>query len=432
MGVYLKDVLDISPGARRFLLSEALYGIGIGLYTLVLNYHLLAMGIGEAKIGAIASTGILVLGALAIPLSMLANRIGRKPILVSGVLLIGSGVYLFSAGDELIHFYCAQIMVSIGFACIETTEVPLLFSYSRSRREETQVFSLMFAVFTMFVGGGTLLAGLIPEWISSGGEGSPYKPVLWCASAVFIGLGLIRALWLPKETRGAARNGRNKLAPSEEGVQAAEAVASPHTGKPAKAVRGRPSKAVWTLAFYMLLSGISFALIGGFNNVIAKQRLGWDDSSISLLLTVNGLVLFFASLLTPWVLEKFGIAKPFKWMYFGGALLAFILSLQLPVAAFAVLLLVRGGGFTMLSNMIDSQSMSALPEKDRNLFAGMRSVFRSVGSAGATYTTGFLLAGGHAALPFALTGVMLLIGYVYYYRFVRPLLQDKETGGHTT
>jgi len=438
---YFRETLQMSEGARRFLTSEALYGIGIGLYTLVLNYYLLAMGLTEAKVGGIVSTGILVMGGLAIPVSLLAGKAGRKPLLVSGVFAVAGGVALFASGSGEIRFYAAQILISMGLCCIETTEVQLLFSYSRSRKEETRSFSLMFAVFTMFVGAGTLLGGMIPGWLSGSadpeGAAAGYRAVLFCAAGTLAALGLLRALWLPPEHRG----GRMAEANSEGGLTAQAAGSRQSAGSaatPQESGRGpktfvwrKPSRTVWTLACYTFISGISFAMIGGFLNVMVKHRTGWEDSAISLLLTANGILLFIASLLTPWVLERFGTAKAFRWVYLGNALLAFVLSMQLPVAMFAMLLLMRGGGFTMLSNMIDSQSMSALHERDRNIYAGMRSVFRSVGSAGATYTAGLLLAGGRVELPFAVTGVMLLLGYGYYYKFVQPLLQHKETGGHT-
>lgn len=78
MSFYIKDLLQLSTGVRRFLISEAFYGIGIGLYTLVLNLHLLFRGLREDEIGALVSMGILIMGVLAIPVSLLANRTGRK------------------------------------------------------------------------------------------------------------------------------------------------------------------------------------------------------------------------------------------------------------------------------------------------------------------------------------------------------------------
>lgn len=55
------------------------------MYTMVLNLHLLAQHIMPDDIGSLASLGILIMGAGALPASMLANRIGRKTVLVSAI-----------------------------------------------------------------------------------------------------------------------------------------------------------------------------------------------------------------------------------------------------------------------------------------------------------------------------------------------------------
>lgn len=54
----------------------------------------------------------------------------------------------------------------------------------------------------------------------------------------------------------------------------------------------------------------------------------------------------------------------------------------------------------MLSNLLDSQLMSAFKERERNLYAGMRSVFRSLGSSAAALLTGWILIGQDYEIPF--------------------------------
>lgn len=78
MSDYFRGLLRLPSGVRRFLMTESLYGIGIGLYSLVLNLHLLSKGLKEDQVGALVSVGILIMGILAIPVSLLANRYGRK------------------------------------------------------------------------------------------------------------------------------------------------------------------------------------------------------------------------------------------------------------------------------------------------------------------------------------------------------------------
>ena len=56
--------VSLSPGVKRFLATESLYGLSIGMFTLILNLHLIEMGISEKQIGFITSMGILAEGDL--------------------------------------------------------------------------------------------------------------------------------------------------------------------------------------------------------------------------------------------------------------------------------------------------------------------------------------------------------------------------------
>jgi Na+/melibiose symporter-like transporter len=79
--------------------------------------------------------------------------------------------------------------------------------------------------------------------------------------------------------------------------------------------------------------------------------------------------------------------------------------------------------------MIDSQSMSAIAEQKRDIFAGVRSVFRSLGLAASTYGTGVILQHKNYILPFFYTGCVLVISGIYFWFWVRPLLEER---GKTT
>lgn len=406
MSFYIKDLLQLSTGVRRFLISEAFYGIGIGLYTLVLNLHLLFRGLREDEIGALVSMGILIMGVLAIPVSLLANRIGRKKLLVTGVFFIAAGNVLFALSDELIWFYAAQILVSAGLTLVETTEIQLLFHYCRSRKEEARAFSLMFAVFTAFTGLGTLAAG----YISKGFEGSSgYEISLLLTGLVLVLHGIIRAFWLPAERRHLEEETEGGL-PSK-GLSRLTAPISSGT--------------LWMFAVFMALLGGCIAMTGSFLNVIVKFRLDWMDDQVSLILAIGAIVLFVCSLMTPYVMERFGYNTAILSVFIVNMLLFAALSMILPVWLFVALFLLRGGGVTMLSNLLDSLLMSAFNEQERNLYAGMRSVFRSLGSSGATLVSGMILARQDYRLPFLATAGVLLICGLYYVWWIRPVLSKR-------
>ncbi|BBH22407.1 hypothetical protein Back11_37520 [Paenibacillus baekrokdamisoli] len=405
MSDYLKDLLRLPVGVRRFLMTEALYGIGIGMYALVLNLHLLSKGLKEDQIGALVSVGILIMGALAIPISIFANRVGRKRLLVTGILFVAAGNMLYALSGEIAYFYLAQALVSIGFTLVETTEVQLLFHYCASRKEEMRAFSLMFAVFTAFTGAGTLIAGYLP---TGAGNGIGYQIPLLLAGLVLLIQGIIRGFWLPAESN-VARN-ENRQGKSRERLSSW------------KLKLKLPKRKLWLFSLFMALLGGALAMTGSFLNVIVKYRLNWMDDKVSLLLAVTGIVLFMSSLLTPYVLERFGSNTAILSVFIINIFLFSALFWLMPVWMFTILFLLRGGGATMLSNLVDGELMSTFKEQERNLFAGMRSVFRSIGSSGATYFAGWMLTGGDYRMPFLLTAAALVVGLLYYMRWVRPIL----------
>ncbi|WP_098742284.1 MFS transporter [Paenibacillus sp. EZ-K15] len=410
MSFYIKDLLQLSTGVRRFLISEAFYGIGIGLYTLVLNLHLLFRGLREDEIGALVSMGILIMGVFAIPVSLLANRTGRKKLLVTGVFFIAAGNVLFAVSDDLLWFYAAQILVSTGLTLVETTEIQLLFHYCRSRKEEARAFSLMFAVFTAFTGLGTLAAG----YISKGFEGSRgYEVSLLLTGLVLVLHGIIRAFWLPSERRDL-----DEEAPTASSSKGISRLTGPLS-----------SGTLWLFAVFTALLGGCIAMTGSFLNVIVKFRLDWMDDQVSLILAIGAILLFICSLMTPYVMERFGYNTAIISVFIVNMLLFAALYMILPVWLFVGLFLLRGGGVTMLSNLLDSLLMSAFNEKERNLYAGMRSVFRSLGSSGATFVAGLILARQDYRLPFLATAGVLLLCGLYYVWWIRPVLSKRLNSG---
>lgn len=405
MRVYIKE-LRLSSGVRRFIISEIMLGIGIGLFMLVLNLHLLDLGVNEEQIGRIASVGALFMGLLGIPSGLLANYMGRKRMLVFGIALMGLSYLIFGLGTELWIFYAAQIIQSIGVTLLVTSEIQLLFRYCQSKKEETQSFSLLFAIFTLFTGLGTLIGGILPKWL--GGHTSIYQSSLLIAAAILFANALIRAVWLPKEPafispeiiKDFPRDTNEKHIPHKEA-------------------------SIWILSIFILLSGFAFGWVGNFLNIIVKFRLHLSDEWVSLALTLNGLFLFVGSLFMPYLLARWGIAKGFISIYAVNIILAYLLYLVLPNPIFIGILFLRSGLFALLTNMTESQSMSAVSEQKRNLFAGMRSVFRSLGFAGSTYLSGVILTHKNYTLPFLWTSLVILLNLIFFWIWVRPLLEEK-------
>ena len=150
-----------------------------------------------------------------------------------------------------------------------------------------------------------------------------------------------------------------------------------------------------------------------------------EDGGISGLLALSGFFFFVGSMAMPYIVERWGSRRTFAFLFLYNALVVALMAVAMPAAAFAVLLLLRGTGFTMLNNLTDSECMSAVAEDDRNLFAGMRTVSRSIGNTIASYWAGYILAGSHYSLPFLLTAGAVLAGYAVYAWFVQGKLDRR-------
>ncbi|NHC40347.1 MFS transporter [Bacillus sp. MM2020_1] len=404
--------LTLPSGVKRFLATESLYGLSIGMFTLILNLHLIEMGITEKEIGLIISMGILVMGILAIPVSLLAKKTGRKKLLVTGITSIAIGCSIFAFAEGFAFFFLAQFVVSLGFTLVETTEIQLLFHYSRSKREETQAYSFLFAVFTAFTGAGTLIGGFLPHWIELSEKG--YQNTLIATSILFLLLAFVRGGLLPAEQRKKLVTEEDKDQPSENGVD--RKTLPQQEGKHSNDLKQR----ILLFAVFALITGGAVSCLQPYLNLFIKFRFDFSNEAVSILLALNGLALFIGSVFSPALIDRFGVKKTFLYIYMVNIILCFILFLNISPYIFSTLLIIRGGVFTMLTNLVDSLSMSSFKDEERDLYAGMRAVFRSIGSALAAFLVGTILAGKNYTLPFILASLLLFLGYVYFTYVIRP------------
>lgn len=404
--------LTLPSGVKRFLATESLYGLSIGMFTLILNLHLIEMGITEKQIGLITSMGILVMGIFAIPVSILAKKTGRKKLLVTGITSLAIGCCIFAFAESFAFFFFAQFVVSIGLTLVETTEIQLLFHYSRSKREETQAYSFLFAVFTAFTGAGTLIGGFLPNWIEFSERG--YQNTLVATSILFILLAFVRGGLLPAEQRRKTDTREDIDKCSEKGQEGMVFL------QPKVKHSGDLQQKLLFFAVFALITGGAVSCLQPYLNLFIKFRFDFSNEAVSMLLALNGFALFIGSVFSPALIDRFGVKKTFSYIYMVNIILCFILFLNIQPYIFSTLLLVRGGVFTMLTNLIDSLSMSSFKDEERDLYAGMRAVFRSIGSAVAAFLVGTILAGKNYTLPFFLACLLLLLGYAYFTYIIRP------------
>jgi DHA1 family multidrug resistance protein-like MFS transporter len=394
---YLRELALLPRGVKQFLMSEPFLGIALGLHGLLFNLHLLAHHVTEVEVGKITALGSIVMAVFAIPFGVIADRIGRKKILASGLSFITISYYLIAFGSSYYEFIIAQFILSFGLSMMISAETPLLFKYCHTKKEETQTYNMMFAVFTLFVGVGTLIGGFLPQVFDATRDDYQGTMIVMAISMTIV---TVARFFLPDENHVKREQNGNRFRVTLKQVF--------------------PSKKVLIYVGFSVFAGAAFAILIPFLNIIVKFRLDWTDPVVAILLTFNGFCLFLASFFTPYFLEKWGLRRLSFLLFFFTIVTSLLLAFVLPLSVFILFFLLRSGVFTALFNLVEGQALQATKDEERSLHASYRSIGKSLGSTIAAYIAGFILAAGNYWLPFLLSGIVVALAYFYY----RHLMYD--------
>lgn len=392
----------ISKQAKVYVGTEAVYGAAMGIYGFVLNLYFLSLGLSAVQIGAITSTGIVIMGACALPLGFLARRTGRKDMYAGGVLLIGANLVLYAI-CSLDWLLIPVVFVAVGMTMVEVSEVQVMYQSCEDDRERVTVFSISFATFSLCSALGTFLAGRLPQFIG-------YRGTLLAAGIITMAVGVLRWSMLADDRVPGARGKRR---------------------------RGRmPLRQVLDRRFFSFLAVIAFhgALtntIGPFSTLILKYRCGWPDSRISTALTLTSVCGFLFALYTPRLQRRLYHAAVYVGTY--AVLIAVLAAMAIigSIYVFAVLFVLRSGLEIMLKNMIDSVTYLTLEDPQKDIYAGARSLTKGSVGALTALVVGLLLDHGEVSLVFWLAVGLMTCAAALFIFFIAPLFQDKKNGERT-
>ena len=119
-------------------------------------------GVNPGQLGALFAAGLIGLTFGALLFGPLADRLGRKKILLISVLFFGLGSLLSAFSPNMLSLIILRLITGIGLGGAMPTAITLMSEYSPSTKKSTFV-TLMFCGFTIGSAlGGILSAQLIP------------------------------------------------------------------------------------------------------------------------------------------------------------------------------------------------------------------------------------------------------------------------------
>jgi AAHS family 4-hydroxybenzoate transporter-like MFS transporter len=212
----------------------------------------------RAVLGTVLSAGLVGMMAGALLFGPVADRIGRKPVLIASTLIFGVGSLLTATADSISSLSLFRLLTGIGMGGAMPNAIALTSEYMPSRQRATAVTAMMCGFSLGAAVGGFVAAALIPRfgWQAVFVTGGVF-PLVIAVIAVFLLPESIRFLLGQPTGRARADAYLQRVAP---GAVTATIAADPEAGNAGFVVarlftdrRALVTLLIWVIYFTNLL-----------------------------------------------------------------------------------------------------------------------------------------------------------------------------------
>jgi MFS family permease len=370
--------------------------VTINLYVDSLFHDSYVVGI----VAAMSAIGALVAG---VPVGMLADRVGRKPLLVVSGLVTPLTLVATALSTSLPLLIASGIFNGIAASAYWVTNLPML---TENTRADQRVGAMALNNFLLLGVGalGALIGGAVPQLVGAmtHQSASGTVPLRWgvLAAAFVVLLPALPLFWISEPRRS---RGRGEAAPAD-GVQVAPECVVPHeaatiavASKPVvetEAVEEAERGGIAGLFAGLLVPDVLFTTgegaVVGLLTIFFAERFFLQPGPLGVLVTVAGLVGGATSLAAPRIVERFGKLRMATTMQYASvpAILAIGFLPLLPLAAVAEFArqILRG----LFEPVYAAFAMERVSSRHRGTLSGFYSLTWSVGYSIGPITAGWL------------------------------------------
>jgi MFS family permease len=395
---YIARVRAFRPNAWKYLISLLIFGMGYGVYNILLNFYLRSLGYDETFMGLVATTASTTVLIAALPMGYLADILGRKRSLVISSLLIGPSIVLMVIFPSSAMFIAMNIVLGIGSSLGGVTTGPFLMENS-GEVERTYLFSIASGLQMAALSVGNWIGGYLPTWFGNLQDTAPTSPKAYAwaigVSGCLAFLAIIPRLMLK----------RNKVPGKEKTAFA-----------PVTFVRKNPGL-LSKLLLPMFVTSIGAGLIMPFMNIFFSTVHHQPDHTIGMIFAWGSLAMGVGFVLAPAFADRYGKIKvvvvtqalsiPFL------VLLGFSPWFGLSLTAYFVRVILMN----MSSPVYQTFVMEQVDDDSRAMVASLNSMVQSFGRAFSPIISGRLQVTSGFDLPFIGTIIMYVVSIAMYYVF---------------
>jgi MFS family permease len=377
---FISPFLHLPGNVYLLLLFTTGKGFQLSISTLTLNYYVHSLGYHPDFIGVFSAMPAIGTLVSAVPVGMVADRIGRKPVLLLTAIL--TPLFLALCGVVTAPFlllFCA-FMQGVVSTAYWVTNLPLL-TESTTESQRVAVFALN-SFLLLGVGAlGNLLGGAIPEFIAGilHVSAASTLPLRWgVISAALFTFVFGLPLWLLRQSKPAASK-----APGE--VAKADFVESARNSEPlAEAVLHEKRERLPVALFVKLLVPDLLFTMGEGAVVALMQlffilRFGLLPGTLGIIFTISGLAGGIFSLTAPLFVKRWSKLRLIITVQYLTAplmiLIGFAPALPIAIAGEYARSFMR----TLIDPVYAAFAMEQVSDRHRATLSGFYSVTWSIG-----------------------------------------------------
>jgi MFS family permease len=392
--------MPLGPDGRLLFVTRVARMFAYGFLSVVLVLHLAALGFSEARIGLLLSLTLAGDVLISLWITLHADRMGRKRMLVLGAaLMAAAGAPFALSADFLVLVVAATLGVispsghEVGpFLAIEQAALSQVLPETR----RTGIFAWYHLAGAFATAAGALAGGWIAQGLQAGGLAplASYRLLV----AAYGAMGLVLILLFAKLSA---------------------AVEAPPSAEPSGRLGLHRSKGV-VLRLSALFSLDAFA--GGF--VIQSLMAYWFHKRFGVAPGALGTIFFAANLLAGLsalyavkLATRIGLVRTMVFTHMPSNLLLILVPLMPSLPLAVAMLLLRFSISQMDVPTRQAYTMHVVAPDERSAAAGVTGIARTTGAAISPLLAGPMLAApGLAGLPFFLAGGLKLLYDLLLYR----------------
>lgn len=304
----LHEVRNWNRNIRLFFLSNLLYQLGSGMFSVLYNLYIKELGYSQAMNGSIVSMQSLATALLFIPIGFLGDRIQRKSILVVGALM--TGILFMGRAYAVDEPYLLLFAVGTGiFASFyQVLAIPFL-AEQANKQTRLRLFSYHFS----FVLAAQVLGSIGGGWIADSLQAIGINSVSSLQISLLIGGTATMLSFIP-------------LLLVKESTSESESVTETQSTESPPALINNAAEDWRNIGKFtcgQLLIGFGSGLVIPYLNLYFTDRFHISLTAVGLLVSLGQVMTIFSMLIGPSVVKRVGQVRAI--IYFQMLSLPFLL-----------------------------------------------------------------------------------------------------------